>query len=91
MGQGPSCQCAQSQCREELERAGFKRMVLSQAAVIQLHRSLECSLWAVKKSCQEYRVEREVDLTAGASGGYDAKWCHIANPVEGPSLWLGKV
>lgn len=37
---------------EELERAGFRRMVLSQAAVIQLHRSLECSLRAVKKSRQ---------------------------------------
>lgn len=37
---------------EELGRADYRRMVLSQAADIQLHRSLECSLCAVKKSCQ---------------------------------------
>lgn len=79
---------------EELERAGFKRMVLSQAAVVQFHRSLKCNLRAVKKSCQEYRAEREVDLTAnrpGASEGYDVEWYHVANPVEGPLTWPSKV
>lgn len=68
---------------EELGRADYRRMVLSQAADIQLHRSLECSLCAVRRAVRGAQsCERKVDLTAnmpGASGGCDVEWYHAAD------------